>query len=124
MPDFSESRTQYSNESHTQVNNLNEQIVQEFTNLRDSIHIDMDLDTIGENIIVKIFEKVDGTNYTQVRDALFDPTYVTGDFDDDIKIVEVDLNGGGQDMKLTLQSVVLEGSNVIVPFTFSIFSRP
>ncbi len=124
MPDLSSTRTQYENKSHTQVNNTAEQIVEEFLDLRDDIHIDLDLDEITQSISIKIFEKVDGTNYTQVTDALFDPTYVTGDFDTDITIVETELDGGGQDMKLTIESLVAEGMNRIVPYTLEVFTRP
>ena len=124
MGDLSENRTQYSNESHTQVNNTAEQIVREFTLLRDGVRIDLDLNNITQNTLLKIQEKTDGTTYSELQSALFDPTYVTGDFDTDILIIETELDGGGQDMKLTMQSLTVEAASRIIPFALVITTRP
>lgn len=124
MPDLSDSRTQFSNESHNQVNNTAEQIIMEFLLLRDFIHIDLDLDVITQTTILKIFERVDGTNYSEVKSVIFDPTYVVGDFDTDVMVVETELDGGGQDMKLTMQSTVAEGMDMTIPFSLETRTRP
>jgi len=126
MPDLSDSRTQYSIELHTQVANTSEQIIREFTKLRDLIHLDLDVDELTQTAVFKIFERVAGgvTPYTEVSSATYDPTFVTGDFDTDVKIIGTELDGGGQDMKVTLQSIVAESMDRTIPCTFELLTRP
>lgn len=119
MPDLSGSRTQYENKSHNQVDNISQQNVEELVNLRDLIHIDLDMDELSQNMIIKIFEKTDGITYSQIEKAIF-PT----DFDTGVKILGIILDGGGNDMKLTLQSSIAEGMDRTIPYTLEVLTRP
>ena len=119
MPDLSDSRTQYSKQSHNQVDNIAEQDIIEFITLRDNVHIDLDVDALSQSITIRMFERVDGTNYSQVDTVVF-----PDDFDTDVKIVGLDMDGGGQDMKLTAQSVVAEGMDRTIPFILETLTRP
>ncbi len=123
--DLSQSRTNYENKSHSQVlSNTSEQDVEIFTNLRDFLHIDLDLDAITKITIIRIFEKVDGTNFGLVSEVTYDPSGSTGDFDVDVQIVGIELNGGGQDMKITMQSVVAETMSITVNYSLEVLTRP
>ena len=66
----------------------------------------MDFSNILESTIIRVFEKANGTNYEQIGEPRTFPT----DYGTDTEIVRIVLDGAGQDMKITLQSALLEGS--------------
>jgi len=71
----------------------------------DDHHFDFsNLSQVNETTI-RVFEKVDAITYRLLSTKIF-PT----DFDSGIQIVRIILDGAGQDMKITLQSSVDEGS--------------
>lgn len=55
--------------------------------------------------IIRTFEKADGITYRQFGRRVF-----PDDYDEGTQIVIIILDGAGQDMKITLQSTVDEGS--------------
>lgn len=124
MPDLSQTRIQYIHNTHLQVTNPVEQVFIEFTSFRDFVHLNIDVDELTRTTVFRIYEKVDGTNYTRVDEATFDPTFVTGDFDTDVLVVGVKFDGAGQDMRLTSQSIVLEDMDRVIPYTVKRKFRP
>ena len=85
-----------------------EQDVLEFLLNDELIEVKLDLGLLTQTTTVRVREKTDGTTYEIVQSAAF-----PADFDGDIVILT--LNGAGQDMKITLQSAVLEGATRNIP---------
>lgn len=105
MPDLSESRTQFTDGSHPHADNTTEQDVLEFVNLKDLIHISVDLNDFVQELEIRVFEKIDNINYRQMAFKTFPTDYETG-----AKAITVVLDGGKADMKFTFKSTVQEGS--------------
>jgi len=82
-----------------------------FTEIDDH-HFDFSNLSQVNSTIIRTFEKVDGITYRQMSRRTFPDDYETG-----TQIVRVILNGAGQDMKITLQSLVNEGATKSIPGT-------
>jgi len=104
MPDLSESRTQFTTDTLTHLSDTTEQDTLEFTTLKNHIRISMDVDSFAQEFTIRTFEKIDTTNYRQLEAKVFPTDYDTG-----AKAIVIVLDGGGQDMKFTLQSTIAEG---------------
>jgi len=121
--DLSENRTQYEPAMFTLINNTSEQTIVTFTNLRDLIYINLDLDPITVNTLLKLYEKTDDSVFSLLPSTIFNPTASLSDYDG--KIVEVKLDGGGRDMKLTIESNPgAEPMNVDIIYRISTTTRP
>lgn len=112
MPDLNESRTQFTTDILTHLSNTNEQDTLEFTLLKNHVRISMDVDSFVQEFTVRTFEKVNGTDYRQLEAKIFPTDYDTG-----AKAIVIVLDGGGQDMKFTLESSVAEGATRNPPVT-------
>jgi len=104
MPDLSDSRTQFTTKILTHLSNTDEQDTLEFTNLKDHVHISMDVRSFVQEFTVKVFEKIDGSIYQQISSKIFPADYEIG-----TETITIVLDGSGQDMKFTLQSSIAEG---------------
>ncbi len=85
----------------------NEQLLVEHLSFSeiDDHHFDFSNLSQVNSTIIRTFEKADGVIYRQISRRVF-----PDDYEQDTQIVRVILNGAGQDMKITLQSLVDEGS--------------
>lgn len=80
----------------------------EFNATDDRITVSMDFSNLIQKIKIRIYEKVDGITYRLAQSATF-PNNFDGDQ------ANVTLDGKGRDLKLTLQSLVAEGSVRNIP---------
>ncbi len=115
MPDIKEERTQVNSDAHLHINNTNEHVVQEFMDLRGIVIISADLSLITKDLQVKVQERTDGVNY-RIKTFKTFPT----DFRSGQKTITPVLEGTGNDIKLTFQSPVAEGSDKNVPLTIRV----
>jgi len=76
------------------------------------------LNDFVQELEIRVFEKVDNINYRQIAFKTFSTDYETG-----TKVITTILDGGKFDMKLTFQSVIVEGSVKNVPFTVRKITR-
>jgi len=106
MPDLTESRTQFSTQTLSHSSNLSEQDTLEFIALKNHIRISMDISSFVQELTVRTYEKVDGTSYQQLNAKVF-PT----DYDESTETIVIIFDGGGHDMKFTLESTnIVEGA--------------
>ena len=106
MPDVGSVTTVLRSVSFSHPNTLVETILVQHTSLTELIDHHLDFSNILESTIIRVFEKADQNNFEQIGESRTFPTdYGTG-----TKIVRIVLDGAGQDMKITLQSELLEGS--------------
>ena len=75
-----------------------------------NVEVSFDMINITQDTTIRVFEKVDDTNYRPVSEKLW-PT----DFPANAEDIVVNLNGKDIDQKITFQSLVLEGSIKNVP---------
>ncbi len=107
MPDVGSVRTVFRSVSFTHGPGTDEQDLVEhlsFTEVDDH-HFDFSNLSQVNATTIRVFEKADAITYRLLSTRIFPDDYDTG-----IEIVEIVLNGAGQDMKITLQSSVDEGS--------------
>lgn len=64
-----------------------------------------DFSNLTQQTTIRVFEKIDGITYRKITTKVFPDDYETG-----TEGVVVILDGSGQDMKITLQSSIAEGS--------------
>jgi len=64
-----------------------------------------DFSNLLQQTTIRVFEKADGVTYRLLSTRIF-----PDDYDTDVKIAKIILDGAGQDMKITLQSTLAEGS--------------
>lgn len=112
MPDGGEITTVLRDVSFTHTNGTAEDDLVEHLSLKEIInhHFDFsNLSAINETTI-RTFEKVDGITYRLLQQRIYPTDYPGGP-----NSVIITLNGGGKDMKITLQSAIAEGSNKTIP---------
>jgi len=112
MPDLNESRTQFTTAILTHADNTTEQDTLELTTLKNNVRITMDVSSFVQEFTIRTFDKTDGVNYRQLEAKVFPTDYDTG-----AAAIVVILDGGGQDMKFTLQSTITEGAVRSPPIT-------
>lgn len=99
--------------SHTQLNNLLEQDITDLLfeplNLVD-IDAVLDMTNITQTTTIRKLEKADGSNYEEVKKW----TWPTDNDDITNEISGITIVGHNVDVKITMQSQVLEGSNKTV----------
>lgn len=69
-----------------------------------------DFTNLAQDTTIRVFEKSDGSTYRQISQRVF-PT----DYEVNTEVVFVILDGVGQDMKITLESAIAEGSAKDIP---------
>lgn len=114
MPDAGEIISTLRSVSFTHGPGIDEQdlvIHLSFTEIDDH-HFDFSNLSQVNPTIIRTFEKADGITYRQISRRTFPDDYEEG-----TQVVRVTLNGSGQDMKITLQSTVDEGSPKSIPGT-------
>lgn len=96
--------------SYNLPNDTAENTVIEITNTKrlklDSIWLDFN--TLVQNVTIKVYHKIDGTNYRQYDEFSWATTEEDGIFLSDITI--------NNDWKLTITSTVAQGSIVAIPY--------
>jgi len=73
----------------------------------------LDLNALTQNTTIRLYVKVDGTNYRLVTPAVF-----PGDFPANAKVVPIVLYPTGKDWVITLQSGIAEGADRSIPYVF------
>lgn len=87
-----------------------ETILVEHINITEIDYHHFDLSNLTQSTTIRAFEKTDGTNYKLLAESVYPE-----DFTDGVQTVVIILNGGGHDMKITLQSAISEGSAKSIP---------
>ena len=110
MPDGGEIKTTFETDTYSHPDTTTETDLVEYTGLKNYIVTNLDMSNFGESTTVRVYDKVDGTNYRQVSQKIYPDDYETG-----TEVATFVLDGAGQDMKVTLQSAVAEGGATSVP---------
>lgn len=105
MVDAGEVVTVLRTRSFSHPNTIVETDLVEHLLLTEKINHHFSFRNITQQTLIRVFEKVDGTVYDQLGDTVTFPD----DFGD-AKALIIVLDGAGQDMKITLESLVAEGS--------------
>ena len=107
MPDLGNSRTQFFIQTKSHSNTTSDQVLISFSNLKNLVTLHMDMTLFTGDVTVKVFE--------DTTDLLSTKIYPT-DYDTDIDIIVVVLDGAGQDMNVTLNTPSEEGTsrNVVI----------
>lgn len=100
-----------SNATYQHQNNVNEQDVLEVQGGVLPEHLSLDCNNLTQSSTFRIYEKVDGVNYRLVNSLVF-PTEVPAN----AKVVNLTWSPKGRDVKVTLQSAIVEGSIKNVPY--------
>lgn len=110
MPDAGEITTVLRTVLFTHPNTTVETNLVEHLNLEELIDHHFDFSNLLQITTLRVFEKIDGSNYRQISEKVFPTDYETG-----TQGVVIILDGSGQDMKITLQSSIAEGSAKNIP---------
>lgn len=73
----------------------------------------LDLNALTQDTTIRLYVKVDGTNYRLVTPAVF-----PADFPVNAKAVPIVLYPTGKDWAITLQSALAEGADRDIPYVF------
>ncbi len=106
MPDVGSVETVLRSVSFSHTNSTSEEILVEHLSLTELIDHHFDFTNLLQQTTIRVFEKADGVTYQQIGESRVFPD----DYGVDTEIVRIVLDGAGQDMKITLQSTLLEGS--------------
>jgi len=106
MPDVGSITTVLRSVLFTHLNSTSEEILVEHLSLTELIDHHFDFTNLLQQTTIRVFEKADGIVYQQIGD----PRIFPDDYGVNTGIVRIVLDGAGQDMKITLQSTLLEGS--------------
>lgn len=91
--------------TYSHSDNTTEQDAFVYTLLKDNIEVTLDMTNLTQRTTVRVYEKIDGTNYRLVDSGIY-----PDDFDVN-KGILVEFNGKNIDCKITLQSIVTEGAS-------------
>ncbi len=91
--------------SFTHPNTTVETDLVEHLLLTELIDHHFDFSELTQQTTIRVFEKINGADYEQISQKVFPDDYETG-----TKGVVIILDGSGQDMKITLQSTIAEGT--------------
>lgn len=105
MVNLGEVTTVFRNVTFSHPDSILEEVLVEHLNLTQLIDHHFDFSNLTQQTTIRIFEKADGVNYKLLSIRVFPDSYDAG-----IEIVGIILNGADQDMKITLQSTLAEGS--------------
>lgn len=108
MPDVGSITTVLRNVSFSHGPGTAEEILVEHLSLTELIDHHFDFSNLSQvnETTIRVFEKADSITYRQIGETRIFPT----DYGINTQIVRIILDGAGQDMKITLQSAVDEGS--------------
>jgi len=112
LPDVGEQTTVLRGVSFIHPNDTNENNLVEHLLLTEKITHHFDFSDLLQVTTIRVSEKIDGVNYRQLSQKVFPTDFETGD-----QAVIIILDGGRQDMRITLQSSVAEGSAKNIPGT-------
>lgn len=112
LVDAGEIKTIVGNVSFSHPNTTVETDLDEHIKLTELDYHTLDFSNLTQITTIRVYEKTDGINYRLLSQRVFPDDYDTG-----VETIIVILNGGGQDMKITLQSAVAEGSAKSIPGT-------
>lgn len=110
MADAGEIKTVLRDVLFSHPNTTVETILAEHLSITEIDYHHFDLSNLLQSTTIRVYEKTDGTNYRLLSQRVY-----PDDYDDGIKTVVIVLNGGGHDMKITLQSSTSEGSAKSIP---------
>jgi len=106
MPDVGSITTVLRSVSFSHPNSTSEEILVEHLSLTELIDHHFDFTNLLQQTTIRVFEKADGITYEQIGE----PRIFPDDYGANTGIVRIVLDGAGQDMKITLQSTLAEGS--------------
>ena len=106
MPDAGSITTVLRDVTFSHPNTTTETNLVEHFSLTELIDHHFDFSNILQQTTIRVFEKADGVTYKQIGN----PRIFPDDYGVNTKIVRIVLDGAGQDMKITLQSTLAEGS--------------
>jgi len=112
MPDVGSVTTVLRSISFTHGPGVDEQTLTEHLSLTELDDHHFDFSNLLEQTTIRVFEKADGITYRLLGIRVFPDDYDAG-----IEIVRIVLDGAGQDMKITLQSTIDEGSAKVIDGT-------
>lgn len=110
MADAGEIKTYFETATLTHPNTTTETDLVEYIGLRDLLGISLDMTNILQTTTIRVYNKTDSTNYRQRSQKVFPTDYETG-----TEEIFAELDGTGQDMKITLESGTVEGSAKNIP---------
>jgi len=110
MVDAGEEKTVLRQISFTHPNNTDENLLVEHLNITEIDYHHFDFSNLTQVTTIRAFERIDGINYRLLASRVFPDDYEAG-----VETVIVVLNGSGNDMKITLQSSIAEGSAKVIP---------
>lgn len=110
MADDGEVKFTFETDTFSHPNTTTETDLVEFTLVTQNIGISLDMINFTQDTTIRVFEKIDGTNYRQRPSKIYPTDYSTGQIG-----IEVILDGRGRDMKITLESAVVEGGATSIP---------
>ena len=93
------------NGTHSHTNGTTEQDVIEETANEDFVYVSFDMTELTQNMIVRVYEKVNGTDYEIQVEQTFPTNWPAN-----VESIEYELAGKGRDQKITMESVVAEGA--------------
>jgi hypothetical protein len=105
MVDGGEVKTTFETATFNHPNTTSETDLIEFLTLKKFVVLNLDFINLTQSTTINVYDKIDGTNYRLLSTKIY-----PNDYDTNIIAVSVILDGGGQDMKITLTSGILEGS--------------
>lgn len=112
MPDAGEQKISFRQVLFSHPNTTDEtDLVEHLLHSEVDVH-HFDFSNLLQQTTIRVFEKADGVNYELLSQKVF-----PDDFEVGIKVIIIVLDGGKQDMKITLQSSVAEGSAKDIPGT-------
>ncbi len=95
------------------ANNTSEQVVLTFSAAREVIDIELDMVNLTQNITVREYVQVDGSNYRQASAKVF-PT----DFEPGAKAVLISFVQKNAAYKITAQAAAAEGASRNIPYRY------
>lgn len=117
MPDAGENKTVLRNVEFIHPNSTDEEILVEHIKITEIDHHHFDFSNFNNAVTIRVYEKIDGNIYKSLSSSLYPTDYTNPSTGLTPEIVIIVLNGGGQDMKITLQSSISEGSGTTIKGT-------
>jgi len=99
--------------TYSHPNDTNEHDVLVFNAAIQDIEISLDVNALTQNIEIREYEAVDGTNYRQISFKTF-PT----DFDTNTKVILISFKQKNRNYKITFKSTVAEGAARNIPYVY------
>jgi len=117
LPDAGENKTVLRNILFDHENGTAETTLVEHFSITEIDYHHFDFSNFSNDVTIRVYEKIDGTTYKLLSSSLYPTDYTNPSTGITPEIVVIVLNGGGQDMKITLQSDIAEGSGTEIKGT-------